>query len=55
MSFVKNLPQNENFKVYFDNVFTAMLLLAELKNKEFCALGILKTNPLEGAVLMLKS
>ena len=54
MSFVKNLPQNENFKVYFD-VFTAMLLLAELKNKEFCALGILKTNPLEGAVLMLKS
>ena len=53
MSFVKNLPQNENFKVYF--VFTTILLLAELKNKGFCALGVLKTNPLEGAVLMLKS
>ena len=31
--FVENLPQNENFNVYFYNFFTGIQLLAELKNK----------------------
>ena len=53
MRLVENLPQNENFKVYFDNLFTGIPLLAELKNKG--SLGVLKTNRMGGAVLMSKS
>ena len=52
---VENLPQNENFKVYFDNSYTGIPLLAELNTKGFCLLGVLKTNRMEGAVLMSKS
>ena len=55
MRLVESLPQNENFKVYFDDIFTGIPLLAELKNKGFCALGVLKANRIEGAVLMSKS
>ena len=41
--------------IYFDNFFTGIPLLAELKNKGFCALGVLKSNRMEGAALMPKS
>ena len=55
MCLVDNMPQNENFKVYFDSFFGGIQLLAEIKNKEFYALGGLKTNRMEGAVFMSKS
>ena len=55
MRLVDNMPQNENFKVYFDSFFGSIQLLAEIKNKEFYALGGLKTNRMEGAVFMSKS
>ena len=55
MRLVDNMPQNENFKVYFDSFFGGIQLLAEIKNKEFYSLGGLKTNRMEGAVFMSKS
>ena len=55
MRLVENLPQNENFQVYFGTFFTGISLLAELKSKRFCVLGVLKTNRMERAVSMSKS
>ena len=52
---VENLSQNENFKVYFDNSYTGIPLLAELNTQGFCLLGVLKANRMKGAVLMSKS
>ena len=42
MRLVENLPQIEKFILTF--FFTGILLVAELKNKAFCALGVLKIN-----------
>ena len=54
MRMVEKLPQNENIKVYFGNFLAGIQLLAQLENKEFCALGVLKTNRMEGTDLMSK-
>ena len=54
MRFVEKLPERENFKVYFDNFFTSIPLLIELKEKGFHALGVLKTNRMSGAILKSK-
>ena len=44
----------KKLKFYFDNFFTGIPVLAELKNKGSYALGVLKTNRMGGAVLMSK-
>ena len=54
MGLVENLPERENFKVYFDNFFTSIPLLIQLKEKGFHALGVLKTNRMSGAILKPK-
>ena len=54
MRFIENLPERENFKVYFDNFFTSISLLIQLKEKGFHALSVLKTNRMSGAVLNSK-
>ena len=54
MRLVENLPERENFKVYFDNFFTSIPLLIQLKEKGFHALGVLKTNRMPGTILKSK-
>ena len=54
MRLVEKLPERENFKVYFDNFFTSIPLLIQLKEKGFHALGVLKTNRMSGAILKPK-
>ena len=54
MRLVENLPKNERFKVYFDNYFTSIPLLLELKAIGFHALGVVKANRMNGAVLKSK-
>ena len=54
MGLVENLPERENFKVYFDNFFTSIPLLIQLKEKGFYALGVLKTNRMSGAIFKSK-
>ena len=44
MRFVENLPERENFKVCFDNSFTSIPLLIQLKGNGFHALGEKKLN-----------
>ena len=52
MHLVEHLPVNENFNMVFDNYFTSVPLLLDLKKKGFFSLGVLKTNRMSGAVLM---
>ena len=54
MRLVENFPERENFKVYFDNFFTSIPLLIQLKEKGFHALSVLKTNRMSGAILKSK-
>ena len=54
MRLVENLPERENFKVYFDNFFTSIPLSIQLKEKRFHALGVLKTNRMPGTILKSK-
>ena len=54
MRLVENLPERGNFKVYFDNFFTSIPLLIQLKEKGFHALSVLKTNLMSGAILKSK-
>ena len=54
MGLVENLPERENFKVYFDNFFTSIPLSIQLKEKGFHALGVLKTNRMPGTILKSK-
>ena len=44
MRLVENLPERENFKVYFGNFFNSIPLFIQLKEKGFHALGVLRTN-----------
>ena len=55
MHLVENIPQNENFKVFFDNHFTSITLLLELKALGMYSLGVVKSNQRAGAVLKHKS
>ena len=44
MRLVENLAERENFKAYFENFFTSIPLLIQLKEKGYHALSVLKTN-----------
>ena len=54
MRFVEKLPERENFKVYFDNFFTGIPLLIQLKEKGFHALDVSKTNRMSDVILKSK-
>ena len=41
---VKNIPRNENVKVFFDNYFTSIALLLELKALGIYSLGAMKSS-----------
>ena len=51
MRLVENMPRNENFKVFFDNYFTSIALLLELKALGMDSLGVVKSNRMAGAVV----
>ena len=55
MRLIENLPERENLKVHFDNFFTSVALLIQLKEKGFHVLGVLKTNRMSGAILKSKA
>ena len=45
------LPHHKNFKLFFDNYFTSMGLIRELKGNGILALGVVKSNRMDGCVL----
>ncbi|KAH8022498.1 hypothetical protein MRX96_054168 [Rhipicephalus microplus] len=51
MRLVKDLPLCRNFKCYFDNYFTSVGLLQELKCIGIWAVGTIRANRLQGCVL----
>ena len=55
MQLVKNIPRNENFKVFFDNYFTSIVLLLELKALGMYSLGVVKSNRMAGTISKPKS
>ena len=55
MWLVENIPQNENFKVFFDNYFTSIEFLLELKALGMYSLGVVKSSQMAGTVLNPKS
>ncbi|XP_064475826.1 piggyBac transposable element-derived protein 3-like [Ornithodoros turicata] len=52
MRLVQHLPLNANFKCFFDNYFTSVLLLRELKQIGILATGTIRSNRLQGCKLM---
>ena len=52
---VEKIPQNENFKVFFDNCITSIVLLLKLKALGMYLLGVMKSNWMAGGVLKPKS
>ena len=55
MRLVENIPRNENFEVFFDNYFTSIALLLELKALGMYSLGVVKSNRMAGVVLKPKT
>ncbi|KAL3219342.1 hypothetical protein MRX96_030487 [Rhipicephalus microplus] len=51
MRLVEGLPKQENFKLYFDNYFTSIPLLQELKEMGIWAIGTIRSNRLQGCPL----
>lgn len=51
MRLVKYLPLYRNFKCYFNNYFTSVLLLQKLKSIGIWAVGTIRANRLQGCVL----
>lgn len=48
------VPENQGFKLYFDNFFTGLPLLSHLANKKYCAVGTIRENRLEQCPLLEK-
>ncbi|KAH9374626.1 hypothetical protein HPB48_014673 [Haemaphysalis longicornis] len=51
MRLAESLPKQENFKLYFDNYFTSIPLLQELKEIGIWAIGTIRSNRLQGCPL----
>ena len=47
----ETLPQNQNFKVYFDNFFTFLELQLMLKRQGIMSTGTVRSNRLRGCLL----
>lgn len=48
---VENVPEHEIAKIFFDNSFTSVQLLLELKSLEILSLGVVRGNGMAGANL----
>lgn len=55
MRLCTHLPKHENFKTYFDNFFTSLPLLRELKLQGILAVGTIRQNRMAGAQKILES
>ena len=55
MRLCSNLPNNLNFKVYFDNFFTSIPLIRELRKDGILSLGTIRQNRTLGASKVLRS
>lgn len=51
MRLVDSFPQHRNLKLFFDNYFTSVLLLGELKSIVILATGTIRSNRLLGCQL----
>lgn len=49
MRLVENIQRHKNFEILFNNFFTSVALLLELKALVIHALGVMKSNPMAGA------
>lgn len=49
MRLVENIQRHKNFEILFNNFFTSVALLLELKALGIHALGVMKSNPMAGA------
>ena len=55
MRLCSNLPKHMNFKVYFDNFFTSIPLIRELRKDGILSLGTIRANRMIGAAKLLRS
>ncbi|CAK8678001.1 unnamed protein product [Clavelina lepadiformis] len=51
MRLVNNLPEDKNFKVYFDNWFSSVDLVCLLKQQNIWSVGTIRSNRLKGCTL----
>ena len=51
----KGIPHNQGYKVFFDNLFTSIELIKELKSRGIWSAGTIRANRLKGAQRNLKS
>ena len=50
-----NIPKHQNYKVYFDNYFTSIPLIRNLREEGIQALGTIRANRTQGADKLLRS
>lgn len=55
MRLCANLPKHQNFKAFFDNFFTSLPLLKQLRSDGILALGTIRPNRMDGAQKVLES
>ena len=55
MRLSENIPVNQNFKVFFDNFFTSLPLLKQLRQNGILALGTIRPNRMQGAQKIMES
>jgi len=55
MRLCKSLPKHMNFKVFFDNFFTSIPLIRELRKDGILSLGTIRSNRMLGASKVLRS
>ena len=51
----RSLPKNGNYKVFFDNFFTSIKLMIDLKNDGIWAVGTIRKDRLKGGAYYLLS
>ena len=50
----ETLPDNENYKIYFDNYFTTFELQKKLTNRKIWSIGTLRAKRIQGCPLNSK-
>lgn len=48
---LRNVPSHQNFKCYFDNYYTSIPLIMELKNRGILSLGTIRRNRIRNATI----
>ena len=54
LKYCETLPDNENFKVYFNNYFTTFEFQKRLKQRKIWSIGTVRVNRLQGCPLVLE-